>query len=128
MIDSEIRSTIDGNPTAHLATLMPDGSPHSVPVWVGMRGDRIAIQTGPGSQKARNLRRDPRLAISLTPPDDPFVSIYLRGQVAEWLEGDEAWLVVDELAAKYIGAPYPRDQERVVALVDVAHAGSFNPR
>jgi hypothetical protein len=49
MIDNDIRRTIDGNPTAHLATLMPDGSPHSVPVWVGMRGDRIAIQTGPGS-------------------------------------------------------------------------------
>lgn len=84
MIDSDIRRTIDGNPTAHLATLMPDGSPHSVPVWVGMRGDRIAIQTGPGSQKARNLRRDPRVAISLTPPDDPFVSIYLR---AGWSSG-----------------------------------------
>lgn len=128
MIDSDIRRTIDGNPTAHLATLMPDGSPHSVPVWVGMRDDRIAIQTGPGSQKARNLRRDSRVAISLTPPDDPFVSIYLRGRVVEWLDGDDAWPIVDELAAKYIGAPYPRDQERVVALVEVDHAGSFNPR
>jgi PPOX class probable F420-dependent enzyme len=128
MIDSAIRRTIDGNPTAHLASLMADGSPHSVPVWVGMRGDRIAIQTGPGSQKARNLRRDPRVAISLTPPDNPFVSIHLRGRVVEWLDGDDAWPVVDELAAKYIGAPYPRDQERVVALVEVHHAGSFNPR
>lgn len=128
MLDHEIRSTIDGNPHAHLATLLPDGSPHSVPVWIGMHGDRIVFQTDPTSRKARNLRRDPRVAISLTPPDDPFVSIYLRGRVVDWLDGDDAWSVVDELSAKYIGMPYPRDGERVVALVEVDHAGSFNPR
>jgi hypothetical protein len=52
----------------------------------------------------------------------------LQRSCVDWLEGDDAWPVVDELAAKYIGAPYPRDHERVVALVEVDHAGSFNPR
>ena len=49
---------------AHIATLMPDGAPHSVPVWIDLEGDNLVILTGPGSRKARNLERDPRLAIS----------------------------------------------------------------
>lgn len=44
-----------------------DGTPHSAPVWIGTHGDHVAILTGPGSRKARNLRRDPRVALSLTP-------------------------------------------------------------
>jgi Pyridoxamine 5'-phosphate oxidase len=44
---------------AHLATLLPDGAPHSVPVWVDLDGPQVAILTGPGSRKARNTERDP---------------------------------------------------------------------
>lgn len=119
-MNAELRGVLDGTPIAHLATLLPDGAPHSVPLWIGTHGDRIAILTGPGSQKARNLRRDPRVAISLTPPDDPFQPITLRGRVVEWLDGDAAWEIIDAIARKYIGAPYGRDEERVVALIEVA--------
>ncbi len=69
-LQPEVRSAIDGTSPAHLASILPDGSPHSVPVWVGTEGDYVAILTGPGSRKARNLRRDPRVALSLTNPDD----------------------------------------------------------
>ena len=121
MISAELRTILDGTPIAHLATLRPDGGPHSVPVWIGTAGDRVAIMTGPGSQKARNLGRDPRLAISLTRPDDPFRSVVLRGRVTERLEGDAAWRVVDALASKYVGAPYPRGEERVALLIEIEH-------
>lgn len=46
--------------------MLPDGGPHAVPVWIGTHGDHIAVFTGPGSRKARNWDRDPRVAISLT--------------------------------------------------------------
>jgi len=59
---NEIRALLDGPNFAHLATLMPDGSPQSAPVWVGREGDRILICTGEGSLKAKNTRRDPRVA------------------------------------------------------------------
>ncbi|KJK41981.1 pyridoxamine 5'-phosphate oxidase [Lentzea aerocolonigenes] len=118
MIDADLRRVLDGTSLAHLATVLPDGSPHSVPLWVATHGDHIAIMTGPRSQKARNLRRDPRVAISLTEADNPFRPIILRGRVVEWLEGDAAWEVVDRIAQKYIGAPYSRDEERVVALIE----------
>ena len=118
MLDPDVRQAVDGTPLAHLATVLPDGAPHSVPLWIGTHGDRIAFLTGPRSRKARNLRRDPRVAISLTAPDNPYQPIIVRGRVVEWLEGDAAWAVADRISAKYTGGPYPRDQERVVALVE----------
>ncbi|MFD0690080.1 TIGR03618 family F420-dependent PPOX class oxidoreductase [Actinomadura fibrosa] len=118
MLDSDVRRVLDGTSLAHLATVLPDGSPHTVPLWVGTRGDRIVFLTGPGSRKARNLRRDPRVALSVAPAEDPSRPVVVRGRVVEWLEGDAAWEVVDEIARKYTGQPYPREQERVVAVVE----------
>ena len=118
MLNPDVRRHLEGTPIAHLATVLPDGSPHTVPLWVDTRGDQVVFLTGPGSRKARNLRRDPRVALSLTAADNPFEPIVIRGRVVEWLEGDEAWEIVDLIAAKYIGAPYPRDEERVVAVVE----------
>ncbi|MYW94574.1 PPOX class F420-dependent oxidoreductase [Amycolatopsis rubida] len=118
MLNPEVRRVLDGTPIAHLATVLPDGSPHVVPVWIGTRGERIVFLTGPDSRKARNLRRDPRVAISLTPPDNPFEPIIIRGRVAEWIEGEQAWEIVDEVAKKYIGQPYQREQVRVVGLIE----------
>ncbi len=121
MLNDEVRRVLDGSPIAHLASTLPDGSPHSIPLWIGTVGDRVAFLTGPDSRKARNLRRDPRVAISLTPPDAPFPPVILRGRVVQWLDGDEGWRVIDEIATKYTGQPYGRDQERVVGLVDVEY-------
>jgi PPOX class probable F420-dependent enzyme len=118
MLNPDVRRHLEGTPVAHLATVLPDGSPHTVPLWVDTRGDQVVFLTGPGSQKARNLRRDPRVALSLTAADNPFEPIMIRGRVVEWLDGDEAWEIVDRIAAKYIGGPYPRDEERVVAVVE----------
>jgi PPOX class probable F420-dependent enzyme len=118
MLDPYVRRVLDGTPIAHLATVLPDGSPHTVPLWVGVRGDRIVILTGPGSRKARNLRRDPRMALSIAPADNPFMPVIVRGRVVEWVEGDAAWEIIDELSRKYIGGPYSREQERVVAVIE----------
>jgi PPOX class probable F420-dependent enzyme len=118
MLEPGVRRVLGTTAVAHLATVLPDGSPHSVPLWAGAEGDRIAILTGPGSRKARNLRRDPRVALSFTAPDDPFTPVIVRGQVVEWLDGDKAWEIIDRISDKYIGQPYSRDQDRVVALIE----------
>ncbi|MEV6636851.1 PPOX class F420-dependent oxidoreductase [Actinoplanes sp. NPDC051470] len=118
MIDPSVRRVLDGTPIAHLATVGPDGSPHSVPIWVGTHDDHIVFLTGPDSRKARNLRHDPRVALSIAPADDPFTPVVIRGRVVAWLDGDAGWQVVDQLAMKYIGAPYARDQARVVAMIE----------
>lgn len=74
-LDPNLRDLLDGTPIAHVATVLPDGAPHSVPMWIGVHGEHVVIMTGPRSQKACNLRRDPRVAISLAPPDDPCISL-----------------------------------------------------
>lgn len=118
MIDPDVRRVLDGTVIAHLATVLPDGAPHSIPLWVTTVGEHIAFLTGPGSQKARNLRRDPRVALSLTPADNPHEPVVIRGRVVEWIDGDAGWEIVDRIADKYLGAPYPRDEERIVALIE----------
>lgn len=118
MLDPDVRRVLGGASIAHLATVLPDGSPHTTPVFVGAHGDRIVFFTGPGKRKACNLRRDPRLALSIAPVDNPFQPVVIRGRVVEWIEDDAAWQIIDRLAAKYTGAPYPRGQERVVAVVE----------
>jgi PPOX class probable F420-dependent enzyme len=118
MLDPDVRRVLDGTSIAHLATVLPDGSPHTTPVFVGTHGDQVVFFTGPGTRKARNLRHSPRLALSIAPVDNPFEPVVVRGRVVEWIDGDAAWEIVDRLATKYTGSPYPRGQERVVAVVE----------
>jgi PPOX class probable F420-dependent enzyme len=118
MLDPGVRRVLDGTSIAHLATVLPDGSQRTVPLWIGAHGDRIVFLTGPGSRKARNLRRDPRVGLSIAPAENPFQPVVVRGRVEEWLDGDAAWKIIDQLATKYTGAPYSRGQERVVAVIE----------
>jgi PPOX class probable F420-dependent enzyme len=117
----DVRTLLDGTPIAHAATLLPDGSPHSVPVWVGLEDDRVAFLTSPGSRKARNLERDPRISISLTEEGKPTTMAQIRGRV-ERVEGDAAWEIIDRISGKYIGGPYPLREDRVVYLVEPERA------
>ena len=88
MLDPDVRRVLDGTSIAHLATVLPDGSPDAVPLWIGAQGERIVFLTGPGSRKARNLRRDPRMALSIAPVDNPFEPVVVRGRDVEWVEGE----------------------------------------
>src|SRR3954451_8892735 len=106
-LPDDVRALLDGPNIAHLATLAPDGSPHSVPLWVGIEGDRVAFLTSPGSRKARNIERDPRVALSVTAHDQPFVMAAVRGRVVARVDGDEGWAIIDRIAHKFIGGPYP---------------------
>jgi PPOX class probable F420-dependent enzyme len=103
----EIRSVLDGRVFFHLATVAPDGSPHSVPVWMLREDDRLAFFTQAGSRKAGHLRSDPRVSISVVDEADPYRNVHLRGRVAETVEGDEALAIIDRISHKYIGAPFP---------------------
>jgi PPOX class probable F420-dependent enzyme len=117
-LDPGVSALLEGAPIAHLATLMPDGAPHSVPVWVGVEDGRLAFLTSPGSRKARNLERDPRLCVSLTHEHAPTTMAQVRGHVAEQRDGEDAWRVIDRISEKYIGAPHPVREDLVLYLVE----------
>lgn len=123
-LHDDVRALFGGANYAHLATVLPDGSPHSVPLWVDVEGDRIAFLTGPGSRKARNLEKDPRVAVSVLDAGDPRRMAHARGRVVERVDGDAGWAIIDRIAVKYTGGPYPRGEDRVVFLIEVEHAGA----
>jgi PPOX class probable F420-dependent enzyme len=116
-LSAEIKALLDRPNFAHLATLMPDGSPQSVPVWVGREGDRVLICTGEGSLKARNTARDPRVALSVVDFDNPYEEAQLRGRVVE-RRPDRDLKLMDPISHKYTGKPFPfRSPEGRIALV-----------
>ncbi len=98
------RDLFDKRAFAHLATLMPDGSPQVTPVWVDFDGAYVVVNTARGRQKDRNLQKDGRVAIEIQDPDNPYRYVEIRGRVAEITEqgADES---IDRLAFKYTGSP-----------------------
>jgi PPOX class probable F420-dependent enzyme len=107
-IDPGVRELFAGANFVHLATLLPDGSPHTVAIWADVHDDdHVVFFTAPTSLKARNLERDPRTAMSLVDRDDPYRTGMLRGRLVERIEGDEAAAIVDRISHKYTGKPFP---------------------
>jgi PPOX class probable F420-dependent enzyme len=87
---------------ANLATLMPDGRPQVTPVWCDYDGEYVIVNSARGRRKDRNMRRDPRVALAVVDPDNPYRYIEIRGQVAEITEqGAEEH--IDRMAKKYLG-------------------------
>jgi len=125
-LPKDVRRLLEEPSMAHLATVLPDGAPHSVPVWLGIEGEHVVFVTSPESRKARNIANDPRVAISLANRDNWNDMAYLRGGVVGQLEGDAGWAAIDRLAQKYIGAPYPLRTGRVAFLIGVDTAGAMS--
>ena len=87
--------------------MLPDGAPHSIPVWAILEDGRIGFFTQPSSRKARNLVRDPRVAISVVDETNPYRNGQIRGRVVETVEGDAALEVIDRISLRYTGKPFP---------------------
>ena len=108
MLDAQVRALLEGPNFIHLATVMADGAPHSTTVWCGFYGDKPCFFTAnPQSLKARNVARDPRVALSVVDRANPYRTGQLRGRVAEVISGDAALEVIDQMAVKHTGAPFP---------------------
>jgi PPOX class probable F420-dependent enzyme len=125
-ITDDLARLIEGVHFGHIATVLPDGAPHTVPVWIDREGDRIAVLTSPRSRKARNLARDPRVALSIIDQAQPYVTALVRGRVVEILDGDPAWEIIDRISRKYTGEPYQPRTDRVVLLIEPEHAQAIS--
>jgi PPOX class probable F420-dependent enzyme len=104
------RDILDKKAFAHLATVGRDGTPQVTPVWVDFDGTHIRFNTARGRVKDRNLQRNPRVALAIQDPDNPYRYVQIRGRVAEMTErGADAH--IDALAKKYLGQDkYPHRQ------------------
>ncbi|HXN24235.1 MAG TPA: PPOX class F420-dependent oxidoreductase [Candidatus Dormibacteraeota bacterium] len=112
----------------NLGTLMPDGRPQVTPVWVDYDGSFLRFNSARGRQKDRNVRRDPRVSVSLMDPENPYRYLEVRGRVVEITENgaDEH---IDKLAKKYLGKDkYPFRQPgevRVMYKIEPEHVSSM---
>ena len=109
---------------AHLATLMPDGRPQVTPVWCDFDGTHVLINSVKGRQKDKNLRREPRVALSIQDPENPYRYLEVRGRVVSITE-DGASVHIDRLAKRYMGVDkYPLGKPgevRVIYKIDPQH-------
>ena len=115
---------------AHLATIMPDGSPQVTPVWVDFDGKYILVNTAEGRRKPKNIRRDPRVAIDVVSRDDPYRMVTVRGRVVEVTsEGADAH--IDKMAKKYLGQDkYPfraPGERRVIFKIEPEYVTAWPP-
>jgi PPOX class probable F420-dependent enzyme len=116
-IPEKYRDLFQKRAFAHLATLMPDGRPQVTPVWCDYDGQDVLFNSARGRQKDRNIRRDPRVAISVMDPDNPYRYLEIRGRVVEISE-DGADAHIDQLAKKYLGVDkYPYRQPGEVRVL-----------
>jgi len=102
---------------ASLATLMPDGRPQVTPVWVDWDGKHLIVNSAKGRQKDRNLRRDPRVALAIIDPENPYRYVEVRGKVVEITE-QGADQHIDKMAKKYLDKDkYPYSQPGEVRVL-----------
>jgi PPOX class probable F420-dependent enzyme len=123
-LDPVVRELLDGANFVALATLCADGAPHATTVWAALEDGRPCFFTQASSFKARNIDRDPRVAITIVDRANPYRSGQLRGSVAETVEGDAALEIIDRMARKYTGKDFPM-RSGVVYLIDVTYSRSM---
>jgi len=119
-LSDKARGLFEDSNILFVGTVNADGSPQVTPVWTALDNGHITFNTAVGRAKERNLRRDPRVGLSITAKDDPFKKVDIVGRVVDFIEGDEAYAQIDDLSEKYIGQrPYPwrREGEQRVKVV-----------
>jgi PPOX class probable F420-dependent enzyme len=111
-----------------ISTLMPDGSPQMTETWVDTDGEHVVINTVDGFLKVKNVRRDPRVALSVLDPKNLSRYFSVRGRVIE-LTTDGAVDHIEALAQRYLGGPYPwyggRDQTRIKLIIEADKVGGM---
>jgi PPOX class probable F420-dependent enzyme len=118
VFDEDVRRVLDGKNFATVATLDADGSPHTSVVWYVREGDTLLFSTRADRVKARNIARDPRVALSIFELANPYSAVDVRG-TAELIV-DEAKALPVRLSQRYLGEdPPPEPAEAVRYIVRI---------
>lgn len=134
MVHDEVRRVLESDALAHVATIDPDGRPHVTLAWVGLDGDEVVYATLGDQRKLRNVRRDPRVTISIETDRTndmglrEYLVIYGSGRVTE---GGAPELLQD-LARTYLGPdvtfpPMPDPPAGYVTRVKIERVSGIGP-
>ena len=127
-LPDDVKALLDGKNFAHLTTLDPDGTTAATAMWVMRDGDHIVFNTVEGRRKDRNMRNDPRVAISISPVDQPYRNHSIVGRVIEMRTSD-GQEVIDALSVKFTGNPTYQGMKpgmvRVTVIVEPTRIASW---
>src|SRR5208337_4849670 len=124
-LSTKAKELIDGKNFASVATLMQDGSLQVAPLWIDREGDTIVLNSTRSRQRTQNLRRDPRVAITVFDQSNPYSNVSIRGKTIELTE-EGAEEHIDKMSMKYLGRPYPWEDRtpkdpRILIRVEAEH-------
>src|SRR3954463_7847290 len=121
-IPEDVRELLDAPNYVHLSTLRRDGSPRNWVVWVGLEDDHVLICTTDRSWKSKDMRRDPRVALSVIDGENPYRMASVQGRVVE-ARPDEGCRYMDPISFKYTNRPFPsRGADRVCFVIAIERA------
>lgn len=132
-LTSEARAVIESGRLAHLVTINRDGSPHVTIVWTGLNGDEIVIGKLMEDQKVTNIRRDPRVSLSIEAEGDQMgMQNYLVAEGTAAITEGGAPELLQELAKRYIGPdakfpPMPDPPEGFIIRVTPTKVRGMGP-
>jgi PPOX class probable F420-dependent enzyme len=119
---------LESTALAHVATIGPNGEPQANPVWFGWDGKHLKFSLTKTRQKSKNLKQDPRVAISIVDPENPYRYLEIRGRQVR-VDPDPEKAFIDEMANKYLGVEkYPWSQpgdERIIIVIEPEHTTSM---
>lgn len=104
---------------AVIATLRPDGSPHTVPTWYDWEDGRVLVNMADSRLRLGFMRRDPRVALTVLGEDSWYTHVSLIGRAVS-IEDDPDLVDIDRLSMRYYGRPFSnREQKRLSAWIEI---------
>jgi PPOX class probable F420-dependent enzyme len=129
-LPQSVKKILEDKAYGHVTTFNPDGSPQVTMVWMDVEGDEALFNTSEGRLKPRNLRRDPRVIVSVQDRNDPQSYVVVHGKAAVTEAGADDH--IDKLAKRFLGAdkyPFRRPGEkRLVVRIKADRLGGYGPK
>jgi PPOX class probable F420-dependent enzyme len=125
-----VKKILEDKAYGHVITTNQDGRPQVTMVWLDVDGDEVLFNTAEGRLKPTNLRRDPRVTVSVQDRNDPQAYMTIHGKASVSEAGADAH--IDKLAKRFLGAdkyPFRRPGEkRLVVRIKPDRIGGYGPK
>lgn len=129
-LPQSVKKILQDKAYGHVVTFNADGKPQLTMVWADVDGDEVLFNTADGRLKPKNLRRDPRIIVSVQDRNDPQSYMVFHGKASVTEAGADEH--IDKLAKRFLGAdkyPFRRPGEtRLVVRVKVDRIGGYGPK
>ena len=129
-LPQSVKRILEDKAYGHVITFNASGDPQVTMVWVDVEGDEVLFNTAEGRLKPKNLRRDPRVMISVQDRNDPQAYMLLHGKASVTEAGADQH--IDKLAKRFLGVdkyPFRRPGEkRLIVRVKVDRIGGYGPK